>query len=198
MRIVRPIPEQERFEALTSPHLTDLFQSAFALLGDRKQAEAVVRQTCSRACECLRELSAMPAGRSWIFGLLLDEVRARRGKMLCRIRSHRAIGGGDYDMLPALRQLAPEHGEVIVLVDIARFSYRDVADALGIPLSSMIERLVLARQRFRAALEPALRPCSPQPDQSVAPLLTSSTREFESRTDAAGIGQSSGAGEATA
>ena len=130
-----------------TPHVEDLFQSAFALLGDSRQAERAVSDTCRRAKECLAESSTTPAGRSWIFGLLLEE--ARRGLRLF-------AGREDDETLGALRNLPAAEAEVIVLVDVQGFRYQEAADALGISRNELVERLVPARRHFRTRVRPEI------------------------------------------
>jgi len=131
-------------------HIEELFRCADALLGDRNRAEAAVRDTCVRAEECLAESSVLPEGRSWIFGLLLEEVRRRHCPRLFGFGLFSR--GSDDEILSGLRRLSVEQSEVIVLVDVQGFTYREAAEALGISREGVIERLVQARRELRALL----------------------------------------------
>ncbi|HEY5720359.1 MAG TPA: sigma factor-like helix-turn-helix DNA-binding protein, partial [Gammaproteobacteria bacterium] len=58
-----------------------------------------------------------------------------------------------------LARLGAEHREVLVLVDMAGFSYQDTAELLEVPIGTVMSRVSRARRRLLQALEePAVRP----------------------------------------
>ena len=52
----------------------------------------------------------------------------------------------------ALQQLPVAHREIILLCDVEEMSYREIADALTIPLGTVMSRLARARKAMRALL----------------------------------------------
>lgn len=58
----------------------------------------------------------------------------------------------DEDLLRALDELPPEFRVVIQLVDVEEMSYKEAADALDIPLGTVMSRLHRARARLRRSL----------------------------------------------
>lgn len=56
----------------------------------------------------------------------------------------------------ALDELAPEFRSVVVLVDIGELSYREVADAVGCPIGTVMSRLHRARRALAKKLGPKL------------------------------------------
>ena len=50
------------------------------------------------------------------------------------------------DRLPAL------HREVVLLVDVEGFSYKDAAQTLGVPIGTVMSRLHRARQQLQRSL----------------------------------------------
>lgn len=66
-------------------------------------------------------------------------------------------------MLASLALLPAEQRALLLLVSVEGFSYREVADTLGIPIGTVMSRLSRARERLRAVNEghvshtPALR-----------------------------------------
>lgn len=58
----------------------------------------------------------------------------------------------------ALEQLSSAQRQTFVLHAEAELSYREVADALGISIGTVMSRLYYARQRLRVLLEPSMRP----------------------------------------
>ena len=58
----------------------------------------------------------------------------------------------------ALEQLPPAQRQTFVLHAEAELSYREIADALGISIGTVMSRLFYARQRLKAILEPWIKP----------------------------------------
>jgi RNA polymerase sigma-70 factor, ECF subfamily len=50
----------------------------------------------------------------------------------------------------AMDRLTPEHREVIVLYELERLAYRDIASVVAIPLGTVMSRLSRARSRLQA------------------------------------------------
>jgi RNA polymerase sigma-70 factor (ECF subfamily) len=57
------------------------------------------------------------------------------------------------DLLAALARLAPEQREALVLVCVEQLSYAEVAEALRIPIGTVMSRVCRARQALRRFLE---------------------------------------------
>jgi RNA polymerase sigma-70 factor, ECF subfamily len=57
----------------------------------------------------------------------------------------------------ALRDLPAEQGAVLTLRVIEEMSYKEIAEALGIPVGTVMSRLARARERLAATLGPYLR-----------------------------------------
>jgi RNA polymerase sigma-70 factor (ECF subfamily) len=58
----------------------------------------------------------------------------------------------DEELLRALDELPPSFRVVVQLVDVEEMSYKDAADALDIPLGTVMSRLHRARERLRRSL----------------------------------------------
>lgn len=52
----------------------------------------------------------------------------------------------------AVSNLAPDHREIITLVDLEQMSYKDVAEILEIPVGTVMSRLCRARRHLKEAL----------------------------------------------
>lgn len=57
------------------------------------------------------------------------------------------------DLGAALARLAPEQREVLLMVSVEQFSYAECAEALGIPIGTVMSRVSRARSSLREALE---------------------------------------------
>ena len=53
----------------------------------------------------------------------------------------------------AIENLPPEFREVLLLCDVEGMRYKEIADALSIPIGTVTSRLLRARQRVRKAFE---------------------------------------------
>ena len=135
---------------------------ARALTRDRETADDLVQDTLVRALRA----EARWAGtnlRVWLFTILANLNRNRlRG--LARKAPHAeleeaddghaipATSGESSDILRALDALSAEHREVIVLVGVEGLSYDECAEALSIPVGTVMSRLFRARSILRDRL----------------------------------------------
>jgi RNA polymerase sigma-70 factor (ECF subfamily) len=163
-------PKRQRVEA----YLDRLFGYAFSLTKDRDSAQDLV-QTC-----VLKSLSAEripvdePAYRAWLFKILRntfrDDIRRQRTGTLV----FEALDEGDdgdrnntsgldvssvdqrlIDTLAVrkgLMQMSLEHREVLVVIDLAGFSYKEAACLLQVPVGTVMSRLCRARKALLQAL----------------------------------------------
>jgi RNA polymerase sigma-70 factor, ECF subfamily len=76
--------------------------------------------------------------------------------------SHRADPGADVglriDLMRALARLPLEQREPLLLVSVEQFSYAECAEALGIPLGTVMSRVSRGRVALRALLDGQARP----------------------------------------
>ena len=56
------------------------------------------------------------------------------------------------EVVAAVEQLPPLHREVVLLVDVEGFSYKDAAQTLGVPIGTVMSRLHRARQQLQKSL----------------------------------------------
>ena len=58
-----------------------------------------------------------------------------------------------HDLARAMAKLSAEHRRILLLVNVEEYGYQEVADALDIPIGTVMSRLARARRRLRALLE---------------------------------------------
>jgi RNA polymerase sigma-70 factor (ECF subfamily) len=142
--------------------LPKLFAFARVMLGDAEAARDIVQEASARALAAMRVPSDPAAYRAWMFRIVrnaaIDEIRRRR---LPDLEDHAPADLWRFDdariakitVQQGLTMLGPEHREIISLIDIAGFSYLDVAGLLGIPVGTVMSRIARAREALLAAID---------------------------------------------
>jgi RNA polymerase sigma-70 factor (ECF subfamily) len=158
-----------RFEAQVLPHLPDLYRAARRLTGTTPDAEDLVQETCLRAFRALDQLRSADAAKAWVFTVLRSVFLRNAARWLPRAADREPVEGdswapyGDDRHSPwrvalieearhAIQRLPVAFREVTVLAHIGGFSYREIAEILGIPVGTVMSRLFRARELLRAAL----------------------------------------------
>jgi RNA polymerase sigma-70 factor (ECF subfamily) len=59
----------------------------------------------------------------------------------------------DEEILAALARIPPHFQEVILLCDVEEFTYKEIAEALSIPLGTVMSRLHRGRAQLRTELD---------------------------------------------
>lgn len=157
------------FEAEALPHVDRLFRLAMWLEQNRSEAEDLVQETMLRALQAFQRFQPGTNCRAWL-ATILQHVRSNRRR--ARGRWH-MVGDPDdrmiaetipfvapvpqqltdEDVLAALRRIPVPFQEVIVLCDVEEFTYREIADALQIPVGTVMSRLHRGRAHLRSELE---------------------------------------------
>lgn len=166
-----PSPDlQSAFEAEAMPHVDRLFRLAMWLERDRPEAEELVQETLLQAFRSFGRFTPGTNCRAWLV-TILQHVRSNRR----RARARRAVTEElddrlqdtvafvppvpthltDEDVLEALRLVPDAYREVIVLSDVEDMSYREIAEALQVPIGTVMSRLHRGRAVLRRQLSPA-------------------------------------------
>src|SRR5262245_13579234 len=135
------------FENEAIPHLGSLLRTAMRMSGDRARAEDAVQETYLRAWRSFRTYQLETNCRAWLFRILLNVLKKAAGKK-CRdpltmaedIETTgkvvplfpNAEGGERQDILWAVNHLTPEFRDVLWLVIVEGFSYKETARMLDI------------------------------------------------------------------
>ena len=143
-------------------YIPNLRRYARALVGDRDAADDLVQDTLERA---VRKFHLWRPGdlRAWLFSLMhnvfVNQLKSRRilpeGEPVEEIAAPIPTANGDdiSDLKRALRGLAPEQREVLLLVALEDMSYAEVSRALGIPMGTVMSRLSRGRERLRKLMD---------------------------------------------
>jgi RNA polymerase sigma-70 factor, ECF subfamily len=163
----------EEFEAAAMPLLADLYRTARFMTRDSTEAEDLVQETCLEGWKSFHRFEPGTNCRAWLFTILFHRIHhfRRRQLKLSRMEPFESAAEADNvmasppvpqeirdeDILAALGKLPPEFREVVVLADIQEFSYRETAEALKIPLGTVMSRLSRGRKLLRTELEGVAR-----------------------------------------
>jgi RNA polymerase sigma-70 factor, ECF subfamily len=155
------------FEAEALPHVDRLFRLAMWLERDRPEAEDLVQETLMQALQSFDRYTPGTNCRAWLV-TILHHVRSNRrrasGRLTLvpdvddRIASTTAFVPPipekltDEDLLAALRTLPDQYQQVIVLCDVEEMTYKEISQALDIPLGTVMSRLHRGRTLLRAQL----------------------------------------------
>lgn len=150
--------------------LPGLRRYARALTGNAWAADDLVQDTLERAWAKSNLWGGVADMRAWLFSIMhnlhVDGVR--------RPRLHTVTMDDDtpevpvaptqtdrlavLDLQAALDLLPVEQKEVLLLVTLEDMAYADVAQALGIPIGTVMSRLSRGRERLRGLMEGRAEP----------------------------------------
>jgi RNA polymerase sigma-70 factor (ECF subfamily) len=174
-RITREDRSRE-FEEVALVHLDTLYRSALRLTHNRAEAEDIVQETCLRAFRNFHRFNPGTNCRAWLLTILrnifLNRVRRagrevlqedlpawesapERGTMVPASSNpeeefFQTVLHGDVDR--ALKAVPLVYREAVILADLEGFSYKEVAEALGCPIGTVMSRLSRGRHLLRQAL----------------------------------------------
>jgi RNA polymerase sigma-70 factor, ECF subfamily len=155
------------FEVEALPHLDRLFRLAMWFERNRAEAEDLVQETMMHALQSFHRFQPGTNCRAWLTTILQNVRRNRRrarGRSPLVEDPDDRIGQAtpfvppvpqeltDEDLLSALGRIPAPYQEVIVLCDVEELTYKEIADALAIPLGTVMSRLHRGRALLRAEL----------------------------------------------
>lgn len=161
----RPPPLDDQTLHALIPRLRRFARS---LAGDAAAADDLVQAALERALTRGADLRDPAALQAWLFSVLyrafVDEHRRMaRWKRIARLFSTEDGASPPtpehvFDARASLAGFAcltPEQRALLMLVSVEGLAYREAADALGIPVGTVMSRLSRARQALRAMQEEA-------------------------------------------
>jgi RNA polymerase sigma-70 factor (ECF subfamily) len=152
--------------------LPRLWAFALRLSGDKHDAEDLVQRACLRALERAHQLQPDTSPLSWVFSIVhstwINELRARsvrsRSGMEWNDEFLETVADPDArdpesdmmrsQVLKAVEQLPEAQRDVMLLVAVEGFSYKEAADVLDVPIGTVMSRLSRARQAIGALFQP--------------------------------------------
>jgi RNA polymerase sigma-70 factor (ECF subfamily) len=168
---------REAFDELVLRYQGQVLNLVRAMTAGDADADDLAQEAFLRAWRSIRTFRSDSTFRTWLFGIALNVVRTHRGKRWRlrqifpapnrkddddRVESASVDDGieGPLAMREvidrALATLQAEMSEAVVLRDVQGLDYREIGEALGVPIGTVESRIFRARQRLRPLLE-ALR-----------------------------------------
>lgn len=169
--------EKDEFNELLSPQFDKLFGFALRMTQNRPDAEDLLQESIYRA---YRGFSGFRKGtnfKAWMFRIVTNcfissKRSAKRAPLLMDLDSvpdvgtaaadEIADGNTDWDQVygrvvedevkQALDELPEEFRAPLLLSSLGGLRYKEIADALGVPIGTVMSRLFRARQRLRQGL----------------------------------------------
>lgn len=156
--------------------LPRLRRFAYALTGNLDKADDLVQETCARALASADQWQAGTRLDSWMYriaqNLWFDRMRATkvRGEVVDVDTAIDLVGTDGRDVTESrltlqvvaksIAQLPADQQLVIAHVCIDGLSYKDAADALGIPIGTVMSRLARARRALHTAMSSVGEPAA--------------------------------------
>lgn len=152
------------FEAQAMPHLNDVFRTAARVLRDAARAEDVVQDVYLQAWKSFARFEQGTNCKAWLYKILFHSISHYRRKWFkLRLLSEEeeyleenltwtpSIPERltDEEILAALDKLPSDFRNVVLLVDVEEFSYKEAAEILGVPIGTVMSRLSRGRRQLR-------------------------------------------------
>jgi RNA polymerase sigma-70 factor (ECF subfamily) len=156
-------------------HLDALYRGALRLSRDPDKAQDLVQDTFARALRYQHSYQPGTNMKAWLFAIMrnlywdrfqkagresvsIDDV----GEFALYDQMRDDLGEGPEqevldriargEVVDAIEKLNPLHREVVLLVDVEGFSYKDAATILEVPIGTVMSRLHRARQQLQKDL----------------------------------------------
>jgi RNA polymerase sigma-70 factor (ECF subfamily) len=170
---------RNRFETLAGERKRDLFNAAMRMTRSREDAEDLAQETLAKAYAAFHQFRPGTNFKAWIYRVLVNTYinsyrRQRRAPQMRSWEEMAVDGDTDYaredpsrlsspeeavlarlpdeEVQPALEALPDEFRIAVLLSDVEDFSYKEIADILGIPLGTVRSRIFRGRRLLRRRL----------------------------------------------
>ncbi len=177
-RIAEGARDRVRFEEEVLELADQVYRVARRLVSSREEAEDLVQETYARAFRSWRSYTPGTNLRAWLFRILTN-LNIDRGRRIQRTPDTQPLEESDYflynkleestadenpderrvverlsqnDAVAALADLPHDFRDVVLLVDLADFTYSDAAQILDIPIGTVMSRLHRGRRILKRSL----------------------------------------------
>jgi len=171
----------EDFEAGVLAQLDSLYRTARRMTSNQQEAEDLVQETMLKAFRFAHTYQRGTNLRAWLFRILNTSAINRYRKQASHPTTTSLPEGEDFylynrikdltgqelnigaeeevlshylddDVYQALNELPPNFRMAVVLADIEGLSYKEIAEALNIPIGTVMSRISRARRQLQRTL----------------------------------------------
>jgi RNA polymerase sigma-70 factor (ECF subfamily) len=155
----------EDFEAAAMPHLAALYRSAKFLVHNAAEAEDLVQDVYLEALKSFHRFEPGTNCKAWLFRILFHRLHHLRRRLLKSsledaFTDQDSVAAEppvpqeikDEDVLAALDKVPLAFREIVLMADVEEFSYKEIAEALKLPLGTVMSRLSRGRKLLREGL----------------------------------------------
>ena len=172
---------KEEFEAGVLVHLDSLYRTALRMTNNTQEAEDLVQETMLKTFRFAHTYQPGTNLRAWLFRILntsainryrkqanhpiptslpegedfylYNRIRDLSGQELTQGADEEVLSRYlDEDVYQALNSLPPNFRMAVILADIEGLSYKEIADALQIPIGTVMSRISRARRQLQKSL----------------------------------------------
>lgn len=145
-------------------HITSLRRYAWVLCGNHADADDLVQESLVKAIAAAHTYKPGRNLRAWLFSILHNTFVSQKRQYARRARASRFIDTALRDAevpanqeqhveaqntLSMLSHLSPDQQSVLVLIAVEGLSYAEAAEALDIPIGTLMSRLARGREELR-------------------------------------------------
>jgi len=168
-----------RFERDAMPFVDQLYGVALKMTRHASDAEDLVQETYAKAFTSFHQFQAGTNLKAWLFRILTNSYintyrKAQRSPkvadsseiedwQLAQAESHAPTPTAsaemeamnrltDSNVVTAMKSLKPEYRHAVYLADVEGFSYKEVAEIVGVPIGTVMSRLSRGRAQLRHSL----------------------------------------------
>jgi RNA polymerase sigma-70 factor, ECF subfamily len=169
---------RRRVQQLVDAYYEPLYRYAFRLAGGPADAEDLAQEAFCKAQLQLRQLRDPDRAKAWLFSILrnayLHRVRSDQTRRQVPLDAVGDLAAPDPEPLPevepnelqrALDELPEAFRTPVILFYFEEFSYRDIAEQMGVPLGTVMSRLARAKAHLRRRLAAPAPPAAPTPQR---------------------------------
>lgn len=166
--------QRERvFEAEAMPHISALYAAALRLTRNEADAEDLIQETFMKAFRAFEQFEPGTNCKAWLFRI---QTNTFINKYRRRVKEREILEGAEKtaaqhylihpqskkttldpenalvdrfladEVLAALEKVPTDFRTIVELADIQGLSYKDIADAVGIPVGTVMSRLFRGRR----------------------------------------------------
>ena len=155
--------DQNAFARLVNKYHGSVFRQAYAMLGNKAEAEDVTQETFIKVFYSLEKLDSEYAFTSWVtritHNMCYDYLKKK--KKMTSLEQNAKVEQRELSIersqmrlhiREAMQTLSNKHREVIVFRDIQGYTYQEIAGFLQIPVGTVKSRISFARLKLKKEL----------------------------------------------